>query len=76
MPEPRNLSELAEQEAGESLVEHCASFAAAHGIDHMLDLVAGVHRAYAGISHVPSIRAAYEMAGVFLDDQDQPASIQ
>ena len=71
MPEPRNITQLAEQEAGESLVEHCASFATDHGIDHMLDLIAGVHRAYAGLSHDPSIRAAYEIAGVFLDDQDK-----
>lgn len=64
-----------EEQEGQRLVEHCAAFAASFGLDHMLDLIAGVHFAYAGISHDPSIRAAYEMAGIDLGD-DEPTTIQ
>ena len=52
---------------GITLIEQCADFAAKHGIDHMLDVIAGVHQAYARLSNDPSIKAAYELAGIDLD---------
>jgi hypothetical protein len=56
-----------DKEDGIRLVEHCARFAEAFGIDHMLDVIAGVHQAYARLSNDPSIKAAYELAGIDLD---------
>jgi len=56
-----------ESEAGVKLVEQCAEFARVWGLDHMLDVIAGVHQAYARLSSDPSIKAAYEIAGIDLD---------
>lgn len=63
---------LSEAEAGVELVEQCADFAAKHGIDHMLDVIAGVHQAYARLSNDTSIRLAYEIAGIDLEDGALP----
>jgi hypothetical protein len=68
MPEPRQI----EQQDGVALVEHCARFASEHGIDHMLGLIAGVHQAYALLSNDPSVKAAYEIAGIDLVTDAKP----
>ncbi len=52
---------------GVVLVEQCAAFAAKHGIDHMLDVIAGIHHAYAPLSTNEAAKIAYELAGVDLD---------
>lgn len=57
-----------EPEAGIRLVEHCVRFAEQFGVDHMLDVIAGVHQAYARMSNDSSIRIAYEIAGIDLED--------
>ncbi|KRB22690.1 hypothetical protein [Mesorhizobium sp. Root172] len=56
-----------DKEDGIRLVEHCARFAEVFGIDHMLDVIAGVHQAYARLSNDPAIKAAYDIAGIDLD---------
>lgn len=61
MPEPRDtVNDL----LALALIEHCATFAEQRGVDAMLDLIAGVHQAYARLTNDPVIKAAYELAGV------------
>ncbi len=67
MPEPRQIDK-----EDIELVEHCARFASAYGIDHMLDIIAGVHQAYAPLSDDPAIKAAYELAGIDLVPDAKP----
>jgi hypothetical protein len=38
----------------------------------MLDLIAGVHQAYARLSNDPSVKAAYELAGIDLTQDARP----
>jgi hypothetical protein len=66
--EPRQI----EQTDGVELVEHCARFASQWGIDHMLDLIAGVHQAYAPLSASTAVKAAYEIASIDLAPDAKP----
>lgn len=50
--------------ADTDLIEHCADFAVRYGVNHMLDLIAGVHQAYAPLSTDEAVRIAYDMASV------------
>lgn len=61
-----------DKEDGIRLVEHCVRFAEQFGIYHMLDVIAGVHNAYARLSNDSSIRIAYELAGIDLEDGALP----
>lgn len=49
-----------------ALIEHCTCFASQHGVDAMLDLLAGVYQAYAPISRDQAIMAVCDLAD--LDD--------
>jgi len=66
MPEPRAITEIAEG-ADIELIEQCVQFASAFGIERMLDVIAGVHHAYAPLSNSVAVRTAYEIAGISLD---------
>jgi len=56
-----------DQPDGIALVEHCARYASEFGVDNMLDLIAGVHFAYAPLAQSVAVKAAYEIAGIDLD---------
>ena len=58
------MPESTDQPDDIALVEHCARYASAFGVDCMLDLIAGVHQAYARITNDPNIKLAYELAGI------------
>lgn len=56
-------TERASTEADVSnLVDYCAAFARKHGIDEMLDALAGVYQAYAPLSEDTAIKIICEMA--------------
>lgn len=46
------------------VMEVCSQFASLYGVDDMLDLLAGIHNAYAPLTNYPAIRAAYALAGI------------
>lgn len=52
-----------DKEDGIRLVEHCVRFAELFGVDHMLDVIAGIHHAYAPLSTNEAAKIAYDMAG-------------
>jgi hypothetical protein len=66
LSEPRAITDLAERAADIELVEQCVRFASEFGIDHMLDVIAGIHHAYAPLSNSVAVRTAYEIAGIDL----------
>jgi hypothetical protein len=47
------MPESADQPDSIALVEHCARYASEFGVDNMLDLIVGVHQAYARITNDP-----------------------
>ncbi len=61
-----------DKEDGIRLVEHCVRFAEKFGIEHMLDIIAGIHFAYAPLSNSVAARVAYEIAGIGLEDGALP----
>ena len=46
----------------EHLVTACADFASKHGIDAMLDVLAGVYQVYAPLSEDVAIKIAWDIA--------------
>lgn len=48
----------------ERLVNTCADFASKHGIDAMLDALAGIYQAYAPLSNDTAIKIVCDIAGI------------